>query len=84
MDLNKSELEQFTAAMDPEGLFLWVATESEEEESALLRKIEGWTGKQGVRRAMEEVKIEKRCCELGQGSSCRMKASPGSWTRLVQ
>jgi hypothetical protein len=45
VDLSKSELEEFTAAMNPEGLFLWVATESEEEESALLRKIEGWTGR---------------------------------------
>jgi hypothetical protein len=45
VDLSKSELEKFTASMDPEGLFLWVATESEEEESALLRKIEGWTGR---------------------------------------
>jgi hypothetical protein len=45
VDLSKGELEEFTAAMDPKGLFLWVATESEEEESVLLRKIEGWTGK---------------------------------------
>jgi hypothetical protein len=29
--------------MDPEGLFLWVAADSEEEELALLRKVRTWT-----------------------------------------
>jgi hypothetical protein len=42
VDLNKNELDGFMEAMDPEGLFLWVATESEEEELALLRKVERW------------------------------------------
>jgi hypothetical protein len=43
VDLNKAELDEFMAEMTPEGLFLWVATESEEEELALLRKVESWT-----------------------------------------
>ena len=30
--------------MDPKGLFLWVATESEDEELTLLQKVESWTG----------------------------------------
>jgi hypothetical protein len=30
--------------MDPKGLFLWVATESEDEELTLLQKVERWTG----------------------------------------
>jgi hypothetical protein len=44
VDLSKGELDAFMAAMDPRGLFLWVATEREEEELALLRKVERWTG----------------------------------------
>jgi len=42
VDLNKDELDDFMEAMAPEGLFLWVATESEEEELALLRKVDSW------------------------------------------
>jgi len=30
--------------MDPKDLFLWVATESEDEELTLLQKVESWTG----------------------------------------
>jgi hypothetical protein len=45
-DLSSGELDEFMAAMDPEGLFLWVATESEEEEVALLRKVARWTRSQ--------------------------------------
>jgi hypothetical protein len=43
VDLNKGELDDFLEAMDPKGLFLWVATESEEEELALLRRVERWS-----------------------------------------
>jgi hypothetical protein len=50
VDLGKHELDEFMAAIDPRGLFLWVATESEEEELALLRQVERWTGS-GVGRA---------------------------------
>jgi hypothetical protein len=42
VDLNKNELDDFMEVMDPEGVFLWIATESEEEELALLRKIQNW------------------------------------------
>jgi hypothetical protein len=34
--------------MDPQGLFLWIATESEEEELAVLRKVERWTRSQAA------------------------------------
>lgn len=43
VDLSKEELDDFMAVMDPKGFFLWVATESEEEELTLLRKVEQWT-----------------------------------------
>ena len=43
VDLNQDELDDFMAVMDPHGLFLWVATESEEEERFLLKKVETWT-----------------------------------------
>jgi hypothetical protein len=42
VDLNRNELHDFMQEMDPEGLFLWVATESEEEELTLLKKVETW------------------------------------------
>ncbi len=42
VDLNRDELDPFMEAVDPEGLFLWVATASEEEELALLKKVEKW------------------------------------------
>jgi hypothetical protein len=43
VDLSKEELDEFMAAMDPKGLFLWVATESEAEERTLLKKVGTWT-----------------------------------------
>jgi hypothetical protein len=43
VDLRKEELDDFMATMDPEGLFVWIAAESEEEELALLDRIETWT-----------------------------------------
>ncbi|MCA9906317.1 MAG: hypothetical protein KC547_20820 [Anaerolineae bacterium] len=43
VDLNKSELDAFIAEVEPEGIFLWVATENEDEEQALLKRIEQWT-----------------------------------------
>ena len=42
VDLSKDDLVAFTAEMDPEGLFLWVATESEEEELEILKHVEQW------------------------------------------
>jgi hypothetical protein len=43
VDLNKDELESFMDEMDPQGLFLWVATQDEEEELEILKRIEKWT-----------------------------------------
>jgi hypothetical protein len=34
------------AAIDPEGIFLWIATENEDEELELLKRISRWTHKQ--------------------------------------
>lgn len=42
VDLSPSELDAFIDAMDPHGLFLWVATDSEEEELAILKRIQAW------------------------------------------
>jgi hypothetical protein len=40
VDLSLSDLEDFIDAMDAHGLFLWVATQSEEEELAVLRRMQ--------------------------------------------
>jgi hypothetical protein len=42
VDLNKNELDDFMAAVRPEGIFLWVASDDEEEERALLKRVEQW------------------------------------------
>ena len=42
IDLNKKELGAFMAAMKPQGLFLWVATDTEEEELAILNSVAKW------------------------------------------
>ena len=42
VDLNKTELGDFMQVMRPQGLFLWVATESEEEELAIIQKLGTW------------------------------------------
>jgi hypothetical protein len=42
VDLNKNELDDFMAAVRPEGIFLWVASDDEEEERALLKRVEKW------------------------------------------
>ncbi len=46
VDLNKNELDAFMEAVNPEGIFLWIATENEEEEFELLKRIGKWTRKQ--------------------------------------
>ncbi len=43
VDLSISEVDAFMEEIEPEGVFLWVATESEEEELALLKRIQKWT-----------------------------------------
>ena len=42
VDLKKTELETFMQEVRPEGIFLWVATDNEDEEKALLRLVEKW------------------------------------------
>lgn len=42
VDLNKSELNTFMAEMEPQGLFLWIATENEEEELEILNRVTKW------------------------------------------
>lgn len=42
VDLQKHELEPFIEQMDPEGIFLWIATETEEEEQAILKRVSQW------------------------------------------
>ncbi|GAB4473267.1 MAG: hypothetical protein Kow00124_12070 [Anaerolineae bacterium] len=43
VDIPLVELEDFISVMRPEGLYLWVQTESEEQELAVLRRLEHWT-----------------------------------------
>jgi hypothetical protein len=42
VDLHKDELESFIEQMEPEGLFLWIATENEAEELAIIKRLEKW------------------------------------------
>jgi hypothetical protein len=42
VDLAQEDLSAFTNEMSPKGLFLWVATENEDEEIAILKHVEKW------------------------------------------
>lgn len=42
VDLDKTDLEAFMAAVRPEGLFLWIATDVEEEQLAILKLVDEW------------------------------------------
>ena len=42
VDLNKQELDAFMAEMEPQGLFLWIATDNEEEERDILKRLRKW------------------------------------------
>ena len=42
VNLDPSDVEDFLDAMNPHGFFLWVATEGEQEELAILRRIQAW------------------------------------------
>lgn len=42
VDLQKHELEPFMDQVRPEGIFLWIATESEDEELAIIKCLEKW------------------------------------------
>jgi len=42
VDLQPHELEPFLEQMQPEGIFLWLATHSEEQELAIIKRLEKW------------------------------------------
>lgn len=42
VDLSQAELDDFTTAMRPEGLFLWIAANGEEEQLAIVHRLERW------------------------------------------
>jgi hypothetical protein len=42
VDLTKYELDMFIEEMKPEGLFLWIETENEEDELEILKRIAKW------------------------------------------
>lgn len=42
VDLHKAELEDFLEAVSPAGIFLWIATDGEEEDLAIIRRLERW------------------------------------------
>ncbi len=42
IDLDKSDLDNFMAVVQPEGIFLWVAVDDEDEQRAILRRVEKW------------------------------------------
>lgn len=43
VDLAKEDLDDYMKVMKPDHHFLWIATESEEEEHAIMKKVEKWT-----------------------------------------
>lgn len=44
VDVALHELDQFMEAMGPEGLFLWIGTQGEEQEESVLRRLSNWRG----------------------------------------
>jgi hypothetical protein len=42
VDLDKSDLDEFMRIMSPKGIFLWIATDNEEEEEAIIKKLLHW------------------------------------------
>lgn len=42
VDLDKQDLEKFMSEVSPKGIFLWIATENEDEEHAILKKVLKW------------------------------------------
>jgi hypothetical protein len=43
VDLSPAELDEFVSVMDPQGLFLWLASESEDQELEILERLKRWT-----------------------------------------
>ena len=46
VDLQPHELDAFMAQVRPEGIFLWVAANSEDEQEAILKRVEKWNSSQ--------------------------------------
>lgn len=42
VDLSKEDLDEYMEKMSPKNTFLWIATKSEEEEFAIMKKVEKW------------------------------------------
>jgi hypothetical protein len=42
VDLQKHELEPLMEQVKPEGIFLWIATATEAEELAIIKRLEKW------------------------------------------
>ena len=42
VDLDKSDLDEFMRIMSPKGIFLWVASDNEEEEEMIIKKLLKW------------------------------------------
>jgi len=44
VDLRHSELEDFIAAIDsPKGIYLWIDSDNEEEQLAIIKRLERWS-----------------------------------------
>ncbi|MBN1563387.1 MAG: hypothetical protein JXA10_06090 [Anaerolineae bacterium] len=42
IDLDKADLDDFMAAVEPEGIFLWLAVDDPDEQRAILQRVERW------------------------------------------
>lgn len=42
VDLDKQDLDEFMRTVSPEGIFLWIATENEEQEKQIINKVLKW------------------------------------------
>ena len=42
IDLNKTDLDDFMAAVEPEGIFLWLAVDDPDEQQSILKRVERW------------------------------------------
>jgi len=45
VDLSKEDLDEYMEKMSPKNTFLWIATESQEEELMIMKKVEKWSRK---------------------------------------
>jgi len=42
IDLDKADLDDFMAAFEPEGIFLWLAVDDPDEQQSILKRVERW------------------------------------------